>query len=273
MIETQELETLTPRKTRRDRGRSKSAALALPEPSMQADEEVRSVRLAKRLGWLSIGLGVTQLAAPGVLTRLTGLRGTGASRTTMRLLGLRGITAGLGILARRRPTGWLWGRVAGDLMDLTLLAGGSVDGAEGRRRAALALVSLMGIAAIDVTAAKKLGRVDRAHPGASAERRRLAHTQSITLNASADDVAARWVSFAASESPRLSEVRFVAAPGGRGTEIHAEHGPLQALGVKALLRRFKQIVETGEVVHSDASIHLGPHPGQPTSKTGKGNGQ
>jgi hypothetical protein len=29
------------------------------------------------------------------------------------------------------------------------------------------------------------------------------------------------------------------------------------------LRRFKQIMEVGEVVHSDASIHSGPHPGQP----------
>jgi hypothetical protein len=29
------------------------------------------------------------------------------------------------------------------------------------------------------------------------------------------------------------------------------------------LRRFKQIMETGEVVHSDASIHTTPHPARP----------
>jgi hypothetical protein len=29
------------------------------------------------------------------------------------------------------------------------------------------------------------------------------------------------------------------------------------------LRRLKQVLETGEVVHSDSSIHRGPHPARP----------
>jgi hypothetical protein len=29
------------------------------------------------------------------------------------------------------------------------------------------------------------------------------------------------------------------------------------------LRRFKQVIETGEVLHSDASIHAGRHPARP----------
>jgi hypothetical protein len=33
--------------------------------------------------------------------------------------------------------------------------------------------------------------------------------------------------------------------------------------VKSDLRRFKQVMETGEIVHSDASIHSGLHPAQP----------
>jgi hypothetical protein len=33
--------------------------------------------------------------------------------------------------------------------------------------------------------------------------------------------------------------------------------------VKSDLRRFKQVMETGEVVHSDSSIHSGPHPARP----------
>jgi hypothetical protein len=268
MTQTQEVDT-----TKRKRGARDSSPLALRDASMPAEEELRNVRLARRLGWLSVGVGVVHLAAPAALARLVGLRDPGKATASLRLIGVRELVTGVGILARRRPTGWMWARVAGGMADIAILAGASLSGAEGRRRAALAAVSRMGLAALDVTAARKLGRVDRAHPGASAEQRRLARTQSITLNARADDVAARWAAFAASESPRLAEVRFVAAPGGRGTEIHAEHGPLQALGVKALLRRFKQIVETGEVVHSDASIHLGPHPGQPSSKIGKGNGQ
>lgn len=31
------------------------------------------------------------------------------------------------------------------------------------------------------------------------------------------------------------------------------------------LRRFKQVLETGEVVHSDASIHEGMHPARPSA--------
>ena len=30
------------------------------------------------------------------------------------------------------------------------------------------------------------------------------------------------------------------------------------------LRAFKNVLETGEVVHSDASIYRGPHPAQPS---------
>jgi uncharacterized membrane protein len=72
----------------------------------------------------------------------------------------------------------------------------------------------------------------------------------------------------------------VNAPGGRGTEVHVDLSydpPAGALGatfaklfgeepsqqVDGDLRRFKQVLEVGEVVHSDASIHRGPHPAQP----------
>ncbi len=33
------------------------------------------------------------------------------------------------------------------------------------------------------------------------------------------------------------------------------------------LRRFKQVLELGEVVHSDASIHRGLHPAQPPAQS------
>lgn len=76
-------------------------------------------------------------------------------------------------------------------------------------------------------------------------------------------------------------VRFVAAPGGRGTEIHIEAtydppgGPLgrafalafgQELSqqIEGDLRRLKQVLEAGEVVESDASIHRGMHPARPS---------
>ena len=76
-------------------------------------------------------------------------------------------------------------------------------------------------------------------------------------------------------------VRFVAAPGGRGTEVRVEAtydppgGPLGraialAFGqepsqqIDGDLRRLKQVLETGEVIDSDASIHRGMHPARPS---------
>jgi uncharacterized membrane protein len=71
-------------------------------------------------------------------------------------------------------------------------------------------------------------------------------------------------------------VRFAPAPGGRGTEVHVElRHDLRAIVSKLVgggrdgheleddLRRFKQILETGEVVRSDVSIHRGPHAARP----------
>jgi uncharacterized membrane protein len=80
--------------------------------------------------------------------------------------------------------------------------------------------------------------------------------------------------------PNSGSVRFKDAPGDRGTEIHVElrydppGGKVGALiaklfgeepqqQVKGDLRRFKQVMETGEIVHSDSSIHSGMHPAQP----------
>ena len=76
-------------------------------------------------------------------------------------------------------------------------------------------------------------------------------------------------------------VTFLKAPGDRGTEIHVQIRYEPPLGVAGLtlatlfrgvpevklendLRRLKQILETGEVVHSAASIHQGPHPARPS---------
>jgi uncharacterized membrane protein len=89
-----------------------------------------------------------------------------------------------------------------------------------------------------------------------------------------------WRSLENADVPNSGSVRFTPAPGGRGTEIRVElqyAPPGGALGaaiaklfgeepqqqVKGDLRRFKQVMEAGEVVHSDASIHRGPHPARP----------
>src|SRR5947209_10102577 len=86
------------------------------------------IKLARGLGWFSIGLGLAEVLAPHAMADLTGVR----SPALLRAYGLREIICGIGILGSARPAGWLWGRVAGDALDLaTLLA--AAAGADGER--------------------------------------------------------------------------------------------------------------------------------------------
>jgi hypothetical protein len=102
-------------------------------------------QISKSLGWLSIGLGATELAIPEKLGRFVG---TGSRRSgVMRALGAREVLTGIGILARpERPLG-LWARVAGDVMDAALLAG-ALGGSSRKRDRIIRAVSL--VAAIGV---------------------------------------------------------------------------------------------------------------------------
>jgi len=89
-----------------------------------------------------------------------------------------------------------------------------------------------------------------------------------------------WRALPDSTVPNSGSVRFGQAPGNRGTEITVDlryqppggkigaffaklFGEEPSQQVKSDLRRFKQVLELGEVVHSDASIHRGMHPAQP----------
>ncbi|MGY1740606.1 SRPBCC family protein [Blastococcus sp. SYSU D01050] len=79
-----------------------------------------------------------------------------------------------------------------------------------------------------------------------------------------------WRSLDGADVPNSGQVRFVPAPGGRGTEVHVALSyelPGGALGKAAAkyfgeepsqqldddLRRFKQVMETGEVIRSDGA--------------------
>jgi uncharacterized membrane protein len=90
-----------------------------------------------------------------------------------------------------------------------------------------------------------------------------------------------WRTVGGSEVAHAGMVRFIAAPGGRGTEIHvqASYDPPAGVFGRAIalavgrepsrqldgdLRRLKQVLEAGEVVESDASIHRGMHPARPS---------
>jgi hypothetical protein len=111
-------------------------------------------RLARALGWFSIGLGLTELLAPRALTRALGMEG---SEALVRAYGLREIGAGIMTLSPDKGIG-LQSRVAGDALDIaTLLAGLRGDNPK-RDNVAIALAMVVGVTLLDIagaTAVKK----------------------------------------------------------------------------------------------------------------------
>ena len=105
---------------------------------------------ARALGWFSIGLGLAELAMPRRIARIAGA--PNAPRLT-RVFGLREIGTGIGILTSKDPSPWLWGRVAGDALDIATVGAGLVS----QRRPARTLASiamLLGIAYLDMKVAE-----------------------------------------------------------------------------------------------------------------------
>jgi uncharacterized membrane protein len=295
-----------------------------PEPWQLGAADASEEQLAKGLGWFSIGLGLAEVFAPKGLGKLIGVRGNHTA--LFRLLGLREIASGVGILTQRRPGGWLWSRVAGDAMDLSLLVSAMSAKKSNKARLAVATAAVAGVTALDVYDAQKLSY----SPGADDE---IVRAKSVTINRPPEEVyrfwrdfqnlprfmqhlesvqvidekRSRWVakapagmtvewdaeitedrpnemiawrSLEGAEVENSGFVRFALAPGNRGTEVKVEinynpPGGVFGIGIAKLfgeepeqqikgdLARFKQVMEIGEVVQSDASLHLGPHPGQP----------
>jgi hypothetical protein len=77
--------------------------------------------VARGLGWFSIGLGLAECAMPQTMARAVGLEG---KENLIRAFGVREILSGVGILMSRDPEPWIWGRVAGDALDLGALSAG-----------------------------------------------------------------------------------------------------------------------------------------------------
>ena len=107
-------------------------------------------RLARALGWFSIGLGLTELLAPRALTRAFGMEG---SEALVRAYGMREIGAGIMTLSPDKGLG-LQSRVAGDALDIaTLLAGLRGDNPK-RDNLAIALAMVLGVTLLDIAGAK-----------------------------------------------------------------------------------------------------------------------
>jgi hypothetical protein len=109
-------------------------------------------RLARGLGWFSIGLGLAELIAPRQITRALGMEGKEA---VVRAYGAREIGAGIISLSPDKQLG-LWSRVAGDGLDIaTLLTASGRDNPK-RQNVGLALAMVLGVTLIDIVAAQSV---------------------------------------------------------------------------------------------------------------------
>jgi hypothetical protein len=103
-------------------------------------------RIARFLGWFSIGLGAVELLMPKTLCRSLDVD---CDERLVQAFGARELAAGFGILSQRNPGPWLWGRVAGDAVDLGALAA-ALRFSGRRAMVGAALASVAGITALDI---------------------------------------------------------------------------------------------------------------------------
>jgi uncharacterized membrane protein len=141
--------------------RGQGAVVSMEARRRSGNRRLDPERLATGLGWFSIGLGLAEIVAPGMLARTIGLKGQGRSRAVTRLVGVREIASGVGILTERKPAGWVWSRVAGDVMDLALLGAGFTARRANRKRLALAAAGVLGVTVLDAMCAEQLTGVSR----------------------------------------------------------------------------------------------------------------
>jgi uncharacterized membrane protein len=270
-------------------------------------------QIADGLGWFSLGLGVAELFAPRLLSRVIGAREDHPS--LMRLFGLREIAAGAVILSGMRAAG-CWSRVGGDAVDLACL--GKTLGTPGsdKGRAIFSIANVAAVTALDAATAWNLTQSGSGAFDVRCER-------AITVNKSPEECYRFWRDYQNNtpkympriESVRESEgarqhwgakgpagmriefdavltsdepghcigwrtlegsdvdhsgsVHFDPAPGGRGTIVRVAMyyspttlasggaavaqllGKVPEVGLYNDLRRFKQLLETGEVVRTE----------------------
>jgi uncharacterized membrane protein len=314
---------------------------------------------ARGLGYLSLGLGLSQLLAPRWFSQKIGLKDRTENETVVRLIGARELIAAAGLLTSRNPAPWVWLRVGGDLMDLALLGRASTGSVAEQDRLNGALAGTVAVTAVDVMSGLGVAtgsgngngnghtnggsrgpetgngasigaRIQETVFGGKPVRKTITigrspaeiyvfwrelenlpmfmrHLQSVReisggrshwvatapMGARVEwdaeitnDIPDREISWRALPDSAIRHegtVRFVPAPGDRGTEVHVDFtyqppaGPLGVAIAKLLgeepeqqvsedLRRLKQVLETGSIVRSEATLgerRLRQRPAQP----------
>jgi uncharacterized membrane protein len=285
-------------------------------------------RLAKGLGWFSVGLGLAELLAPRAIA---GISGVSKQRTGLiRLYGLRELAAGIAIFSQEKPTEAMWSRVAGDALDLVSLGVACTSPDAKRGRITFATANVLAVTALDIICAKQL--TNGSNHGIHAKGtcivnstpeevyqfwrnfqnlpRFMRHVDSVeeldegrshwkvkgpagmevewdaTIVADVPNEVITWRTLENADVDHAGAVRFERAAGGRGTivKVNLEYMPIGGVIGSTVaklfgeepeqqlyddLRRFKQVMEVGEVVVSDATLlgtgYMEQRPGRPAA--------
>ncbi len=115
---------------------------------------MNEMKVARGLGWFSIGLGLTEVFAGRELGRALGMED---KPWLLRAFGVREIAAGAMILAQDNPKLGVWSRVIGDGMDLAALGSGFTEDNPQKANLGAAIAVVAGITMLDYWCAKRLG--------------------------------------------------------------------------------------------------------------------
>ena len=286
-------------------------------------------RLARGLGWFSVGLGLAELLAPRAIANISGV--SNKHTGLIRLYGLRELASGIGIFAQKKPTEAVWARVAGDALDLVSLGVACTAPDAKRGRITFATANVLAVTTLDVICAMQLSNGKQGiHASASCVVNRpleevynfwrdfqnlprfMRHLESVEnigegrtrwkakgpagidveweamIVADVPGEVITWRSLENSDVDNAGAVRFEQAAGGRGTivRVNFEYQPLAGVLGAAVarlfgeepnqqldddLRRFKQVLEVGEVVVSDATLlgtgYMAQRPARPAAAT------
>jgi uncharacterized membrane protein len=156
----------------------------------RSPRQVDAGRLARGLGWFSICLGVAEVLAPRLISRLVG--GRGDNLGLIRLYGVREIVSGMFIFGQgSNPAAGVWSRVAGDAIDIATLAAAASSNSTRKGPLAFATANVLGVTALDLYCAQELTR-DR--PAAPAGMLRM--SRSVVINRSPEELYDFWHDFA-----------------------------------------------------------------------------
>ena len=117
-------------------------------------------KIARGIGWFSVGMGLAQILAPRLVSRLSGLPLPPALSVAC---GVRELVCGIGILTQERVRPWMQARVAGDALDLAAFGAALAMPGADRPRVAVATAAVAGVTALDVYCSYALAK-DRRRP-------------------------------------------------------------------------------------------------------------